>query len=202
MVKEMICYKDSPPFGKFNQFISDTCLEEIGEFIRQKVPGHAHEWGVSWITKDNAAKADLGFIRLDSTRNLSVSGDTLYFQSVFDCRFPENAEDNPVDADGTLLNVTGKILFYPPGTKKYRMELLDVHPDYRYAGGREYPEFHFPGVRVSQNLHPAFGYNEQLRNEKLEKEAERFLTQFYPEALTSVTDVPLHRIAEEKDHRA
>ena len=198
MVREMICYKDSPPFGKFNYFISDACLEEIGNFIQRQMPEHAHEWGISWITKDNAAAADLGFIQLDSTRDLFVSGDTLYFRSVFDCRFPEDAEEEPVDADGTLLDVAGKILFYPPGTKKYRMELLEVHPNYRYAGDREYHEIRFPGVRVSQNLHPAFGFNEEQRHKKLEEEAERFLAQFYPAALASVTDVPLQRIAEEK----
>lgn len=97
-----------------------------------------------------------------------------------------------------MLDVAGKILFYPPGTKKYRMELLEVHPNYRYAGDRECREIRFPGVRVSQNLHPAFGFNEEQRHKKLEEEAERFLAQFYPEALTSVTDVPLQRIAEEK----
>ena len=113
MVKYMICYKDSPPFGKFNRFISDACLEEIAAFIQRQVPDHAHEWGLPWITKDNAAAAGLGFIQLNSTRDLFVSGDTLYFRSVFDCRFPKNAEEDPVDADGPLLDVDGKILFYP-----------------------------------------------------------------------------------------
>ena len=193
----MICYKDSPPFGKFNRFISDACLEEIAAFIQRQVPDHAHEWGLPWITKDNAAAAGLGFIQLNSTRDLFVSGDTLYFRSVFDCRFPKNAEEDPVDGDGPLLDVAGKILFYPPGTKKYRLELLEVHPDYRYAGDKEYHGIRFPGVRVNQNLYPAFGFNEEQRHKKLEEEAERFLTQFYPQALISVTDVPLRRIAEE-----
>lgn len=50
---------------------------------------NSNEWGISWITDDNVAAADLGFIQLDSTSDLFVSGDTLYFRSVFDCRFPQ-----------------------------------------------------------------------------------------------------------------
>jgi hypothetical protein len=51
---------------------------------------------------------------------------------------------------------------------------------------------------VSQKLHPAFGYNEEQRNKVLETEANRFLTQYWPEALHTVSSVPLRQIAEEK----
>ncbi len=194
----MIYYNQSPPWGQFNRFINDRCLEEIAEYIQRAIPEHIRSWGIKAITEE-AAAADvkLGAIRLDHTRTLSVSGDTLYFCSNFDCWFPVGEEDIE-DADGASLDVAGKILFFPPGTKKYEFALTGVYRHYQYSEEGQNHTLHFPGVSVNQSLYPAFGYNEKLRNEKLEQEAERFLAQFYPDALYSVIPVPLRQIAEEK----
>ena len=193
----MIYYNQSPPWGQFNRFINDRCLEEIAEYIQRELPEHVRSWNIKGITGETAADAVLGAIRLDHSRELSVSGDTLYFCCTFDCWFPVGDGDIE-DADGAPLDVVGKILFYPPGTKKYEVSLTGVYRHYQYAEQGENHPLHFPGVPVSQSLHPAFGYNETQRNEKLEREAERFLEHFYPDALVSATPVPLRQIAEEK----
>ncbi|MBO6137252.1 MAG: hypothetical protein J6O71_01435 [Lachnospiraceae bacterium] len=193
----MIYYNQSPPWGQFNRFINDRCLEEIAEYIQREIPEHILSWGIKAITEEAAADMTLGAIRLDYTRELSVGGDTLYFCCTFDCWFPVGDEDIE-DADGASLDVAGKILFYPPGTKKYELTLTWVYRHYQYSGEGQNHALHFPGVPVSQSLYPAFGYNEKQRNEKLEQEAERFLAQFCPDALYSATPIPLRQIAEEK----
>ena len=70
--------------------------------------------------------------------------------------------------------------------------------NYQYPREAENCKPHFPGVRVSQMLYPAFGFNEEQRHKKLEEEAERFLRQYCPDALGTVSPVPLRRIAEDK----
>ena len=193
----MIYYNQSPPWGQFNRFINDRCLEEIAEYVQAEVKEHILSWDLKRITEETAADAVLGAIRLDHTRKLSVSGDTLYFCCTFDCWFPVGDEDIE-DADGAALDVTGRILFYPPGTGKYAFSLTGVCRYYQNSEKGENRPLHFPGVPVSQSLHPAFGDNETQRNNRLEQEAERFLMQFYPDALYSTTSVPLRQIAEEK----
>ena len=195
----MIYYNDSPPMGLFNRFINDKCLEDIAAFIIQALPSHGHEWKLTSITEGNAAEAEMAYIGLARSRSLYVSGDTLYFCCTFNCGFYPHAGFVDVDeAEGTALDVIGKILFHPPGTKKYDLTLSEIHVNYQYPRESENYDPHFPGVRVSQMLHPAFGYNEEQRHKKLEEEADRFLAQYYPDALDTASPVPLRRIAEDK----
>jgi len=195
----MIYYNDSPPMGLFNRFINDKCLEDTGAFIIKKMPEQAHEWKLPTITEENETEAEMAYIGLVRSRSLYVSGDTLYFCCTFNCGFFPHAGFTDVDeAEGTALDVIGKILFHPPGTKKYDLTLSEIHVNYQYPRESENYDPLFPGVRVSQMLYPAFGYNEEQRHKKLEEEAERFLRQYYPGALETVSPVPLRRIAEDK----
>ena len=195
----MIYYNDSPPMGMFNRFMNDRCLEDIAAFIIQHMPEYAHEWKLSSITEENAAGAEMAYIGLARSRSLYVSGDTLYFCCTFNCGFYPVAGCTDVDeAEGTALDVIGKILFHPPGTKRYDLTLSEIHVNYQFPREAENYDPHFPGVIVSQMLHPAFGYNEEQRHRKLEDEADRFLAQYYPAALDTVSPVPLRQIAEEK----
>ena len=102
------------------------------------------------------------------------------------------------EAEETALDVIGRTLFHPPGTKKYDLTLSEIHVNYQFPREAENCDPHFPGVKVSQTLHPAFGYNDEQRHKKLEEEADRFLRQYYPDALNTVSPVPLRQIAEEK----
>lgn len=195
----MIYYNEAPPMGLFNHFINDRCLEQIAAFIAQQMPEHISEWGIPSITAENALKAEMASIRLDRSRSLYVSGDTLFFCCTFSVGFyTETGKVNIDDAEGTMLDVVGKILFHPPGTKKYDLTLSGIHVNYPYPHETDNYIPHFPGVRVSQNLHPAFGANEEGRNTLLEKEAERFLRQYCPEALAVPCAVPIREIAEGK----
>ena len=142
--------------------------------------------------------AILGYIRLDRSRALNVSGDTLFFCCTFDCGFLECPEQNIDDAYGIAVDVAGKILFHPPGTKKYGLTFLDAREHYQYPNEDKNYAPDFPGVRVNQKLYPAFGANEAQRHKWLDAESERFLDQYCPEALRSVSPVPLRQIAEER----
>ena len=195
----MIYYNDSPPMGLFNRFINDRYLEDIAAFIKQALPSQGHEWKLTSITEENASEAEMAYIGLAQSRSLYVNGDTLYFCCTFNCGFfPHTGFTDVDEAEGTALDVVGKILFHPPGTKKYDLTLCEIHVNYQYPREAENYSPHFPGVRVSQMLHPAFGYNEEQRHKKLEEEAERFLAQYCPDALEAVSPVPLRRIAEDK----
>ena len=195
----MIYYNDSPPIGLFNRFINDKCLEDIAAFIKQALPSHAHEWELLSVTEENASAAEMAYIGLAQSRYLYVSGDTLYFCCTFNCGFYPCAGLTDVDnAEGTALDVVGKILFHPPGTKRYDLTLSEIHVNYQYPRESENCDPQFPGVRVSQMLHPAFGANEEQRHKLLETEAERFLRQFCPDTLETASPVPLRWIAEDK----
>lgn len=192
----MIYYKESPPWGLFNQFINDRCLENIADYIKKQMPEHIHEWELSSITTEH--KAEMAMIRLSRSRRLSVYDDTLFFCCTFDCGFfPHAGLIDIDDADITALDVVGRILFYPPGTKKYNLILSEIHVNHQFPRESENYRPKFPGVSVSQMLHPAFGANEKNRNKMLETEADLFLDRFYPVAKNTVCPVPLQRIAEE-----
>ena len=109
-----------------------------------------------------------------------------------------NTDVSTDDAEETALDVIGRILFHPPGTKKYDLTFDEIHANYQYPREDKNWKVDFPGVPVSQMLHPAFGFNEEQRHKILEKEAERFLRRYCPNALSCVAPVPLRRIAEEK----
>ena len=64
----MIYYNQSPPWGQFNRFINDRCLEEIAEYVQAEVKEHILSWDLKRITEETAADAVLGAIRLDHTR--------------------------------------------------------------------------------------------------------------------------------------
>ena len=187
----MIYYNESPPWGMFNKFINDYCLEKVADYIISQMPGQ--KWELPSIP------VEMAFISLDQTRSLSVIGDTLLFCCTFVCGFFPRAGMNDIDeADSTALDVVGRILFHPPGSKKYELTFTGIHVNNQLSGESEKYHPNFPGVHVSQMLHPAFGANETYRREKLEKEADRFLRQYYPEALETLCPVPLREIAEEK----
>ena len=194
----MIYWRKSPPNGMFNKFVNEQLLERIAVFIQEKACMESGNWELPSITDENSKDVKLGFIRLDHTGHLFVSGDTLFFSSTFDCRFLMSPDEGYEDAPGAMLDVIGRILFHPPGTKKYDMTLLEIHPYHSFPRSEENYVPHFPGVRVSQMLHPSFGFNERQRHDVLEKEAERFLRQFCPDALESASPVPLRQIAEDK----
>ena len=40
----MIYYNQSPPWGQFNRFINDRCLEEIAEYVQAEVKEHILSW--------------------------------------------------------------------------------------------------------------------------------------------------------------
>ncbi len=194
----MIYWRESPPGGMFNKFVNEQLLERIAVFVQERACTDAGKWELPSIPPEACKDAQIGFIRLDHTGHLYVSGDTLFFSSTFDCRFPQSPDDGFEDAPGAMLDVIGRILFHPPGTKRYDLRLSEIHPCYNYPRSDENYVPNFPGVRVSQMLHPAFGFNERQRHEVLEKEADRFLIQYWPSALESVSSVPLRQIAEDK----
>lgn len=195
----MIYYRESPPMGMFNKFMNEYCLENVAAFIISQIAEHVYEWELPSIKTESLDDTEMAYIKLVRSRSLSVSGDTLYFCCTFDCGFfPLPGVANILDPEETALDVVGKILFHPPGTKKYDITFIDIHVNYQYPRESENYVPHFPGVPVSQMLHPAFGANEKQRHEMLEKEARRFLCQYYPEALDTVCPVPLRQIAEEK----
>lgn len=136
-----------------------------------ETPAHREEWGL-------LPTAELASIRLDRSRRLTVSGDTLFFCYAFDCGFLSSPGQDIEDADVISLDVTGTALFHPLATKKVDFLSTDVHMHRDRAGENDTPSF--SGVSVSQKLHPAFGYNEEQRNKALEAEANRFLTQYWP----------------------
>ena len=185
----MIYYREGSAGGEFNQYVVNKEFESVSEYIIAETPAHREEWGLP-------PTAELASIRLDRSRRLTVSGDTLFFCCAFDCGFLSSPGQDIEDADVISLDVAGTALFHPLGTKKVDFLCTDVHMHRDRAGENCTPSF--PGVSVSQKLHPAFGYNEEQRNKVLETEANRFLTQYWPEALHTVSSVPLRQIAEEK----
>ena len=187
----MIYYREGSAGGEFNRFIVYQKFEEIAEYIRQETPSRRMEWGLP-------PEAELAFIRLDRSRRLSVSGDTLFFCCAFDCGFTTSPNQDIDEADVIGLDVVGRILFHALGTKKADLNCSGVHIYYGYDRASENYTPRFPGVGVNQKLYPAFGYNEEQRKKALEAEAKRFLEKYCPEALRSVSPVPLRRIAEEK----
>ena len=191
----MIFYKEDSAYGAFNRFMASRHLEDVADFIKDKASEHTSEWGLPLTDNGNIIP---GFIRLAASRDLYVSGDTLYFCCTFDFGFLSDPDESTDDAYSTAFDVIGKILFHPPGTKKYDITFTDVYLHYECPNSDKNHIPRFPGVRVNQALYPAFGYNEEQRHKMLEKEAERFLAQYCPETPQTVCRIPLRRIAEDK----
>lgn len=188
----MIYYKEGSAGGLFNRFMAENHLEDTAAFIQGQTPQCASEWELP------PAMGILASIRLAKSRHLFVSGDTFYFCCTFDCNYVSEPEQDIDDAYGIALDISGKILFHPPGTKKYELSFKDIHVNYQYPHEERNYSPHFPGVRVNQMLYPAFGHNEEQRHMLLETEAARFLSQYWPEVLKDVSPIPLRSIAEDK----
>lgn len=68
----MIYYREGSAGGEFNQYVVNKEFESVSESIIAETPAHREEWGLS-------PTAELASIRLDRSRRLTVSGDTLFF---------------------------------------------------------------------------------------------------------------------------
>lgn len=201
----------TPPCGALNSYIWNKCIGEIADAIEDIAllrveelylldgRGDSAEQAHRGISKEQLACAELRSIRLERTPVIAVDADTVYFRSEIFCEFQLHAIGGvPDEEKGKSFWVSCKLTLLPAG---HRMEVLQVNPmvDGEYMREPLYPLLEFPGVSANQNLFPDLsGMDDAAHKESLEKEAERFLTQYCREALNQPQAVPIRQIAEEK----
>ena len=201
----------TPPCGALNSYIWNRCIGEITDAIEDiallrveelrllNSRGDSAEQPHRGISKEQLACAELRSIRLERTPIIAVDKDTVYFSSEIFCEFQLHAIGGvPDEEKGKFLWTSCKLTLLPAG---HRLEVLQVNPmvDGEYMREPLYPLPEFPGVSANQNLLPDLsGMDDAAHKESLEKEAERFLTQYCREALNQPQAVPIRQIAEEK----
>ena len=201
----------TPPCGALNSYIWNKCIGEIADAIEDIAllrveelhlldgRGDSAEQPHRGISKEQLACAELRSIRLERTPVIAVDADTVYFRSEIFCEFQLHAIGGALDDEkGKFLWTSCKLTLLSAG---HRMEVLQVNPMVNGEYTREplHPLLEFPGVSANQNLLPDLsGMYDAAHKESLEKEAERFLTQYCREALERPQAVPIRQIAEEK----
>ena len=201
----------APPCGALNSYIWNNCISEIadaiGDITLLRVEelhlldgrGDSAEQPHCGISKEQLACAELRSIRLERTPIIAVDKDTVYFRSEIFCEFQLHAIGGAPDEEkGKFLWTSCKLTLLSDG---HRMEVLQVNPmvNGEYTRKPLHPLPEFPGVSANQNLLPDLsGMDDAAHKESLEKEAERFLTQYCREALERPQAVPIRQIAEEK----
>ena len=203
--------QETPPCGALNSYIWNKCIGEIADAIEDIAllrveelhlldgRGDSVEQPHCGISKEQLACAELRSIRMERTPVIAVDADTVYFRSEVFCEFQSHAIGGaPDEEDGKFFLVSCKLTLLPNG---HRLEVLQVNPMVNGEYTREplylLPEF--PGVSANQNLLPDLsGMYDAAHKESLEKEAERFLTQYCREALEQPQAVPIRQIAEGK----
>lgn len=203
--------QETPPCGALNSYIWNKCIGEIADAIEDIAllrveelhlldgRGDSAEQPHRGISKEQLACAELRSIRLERTPVIAVDADTVYFRSEVFCEFQLHAiGDAPDKEEGKFFWTSCKLTLFPDG---HRLEVLQVNPMVNGEYTREplHPLPEFPGVSANQNLLPDLsGMDDAAHKERLEKEAERFLTQYCGEALERPQAVPIRQIAEEK----
>ena len=198
----------TPPCGALNSYIWNRCIGEITDAIEDiallrveemrllNSRGDSAEQPHRGISKEQLACAELRSIRLERTPIIAVDKDTVYFSSEIFCEFQLHAIGGvPDEEKGKFLWTSCKLTLLPAG---HRLEVLQVNPmvDGEYMREPLYPLPEFPGVSANQNLLPDLsGMDDAAHKESLEKEAERFLTQYCREALNQPQAVPIRQIA-------
>ena len=191
----------APPCGALNSYIWNSCMDEIAGAIEDIALLRVNELHFSTVSADKAACADLRSICLERTAHIKIDENTVYFTSVFLGVFALHACGSAGvhgGEDAARLWVSCKLTLTPGG---HRLEVLQVSPTIRDEMVERplLPLLPFPGVPANQYLLPDLsGINDDAHQEALEREAERFLAQYYGEALERPQAVPIRKIAEDK----
>lgn len=176
-------------------------MDEIAGTIEDIALLRVNELHFSTVPADKVACADLRSLCLERTAHIKIDENTVYFTSVFLGVFALHACGSAGahgGEDAARLWVSCKLTLTPGG---HRLEVLQVSPTIRDEMVERplLPLLPFPGVPANQYLLPDLsGINDDAHQEALEREAERFLAQYYGEALGRPQAVPIRKIAEDK----
>lgn len=191
----------TPPFGAFNVYIWNSCMDEIVDAIIDIALLRVDELHFSAIPQEKLACAELRSLSMERTVRIKIDGSTVFFASVFLGEFALHTCGNPTATeteDAARLWVSCKLTLTPGG---HSLEVLQVSPTIRDEMVERplLPLPTFPGVSANQYLLPNLsGINDATHQEALEQEAERFLMQYCREALEYPQPVPIRKIAEDK----
>lgn len=176
-------------------------MDEIANSITDIALLHVNELHFSAVPQEELACAELRSLCLERTIHIEINENTVYFTSVFFGEFTLHTGDTTgisKTEDSARLWVSCKLTLTPSG---HSLEVLQVSPTIHEEMVERplLPLLAFPGIRASQYLLPDLsGINDAAHQEALEKEAERFLTQYCREALECPQPVPIRKITEDK----
>ena len=205
---------DNPPIGLLNWFINYFCLEDIGHEIERRVLCNSAQWGLEQMRHVDQGCLSFQSCRLDSTKDIRVDEDTVFFTSKVSCVFgnivsgvdngipgSDSGEDYTNSADCSddvsgeneqYLNliVEGRIILHD--------NTFDLHIEDLYAGEQIKWTYREIGVPRNQDLSPRYIANQADWIESLEQEGERFHRRYCPEVFEQPMPVPIRRIMEER----